>query len=41
MPIKHSMVAATARTHDLIVATRNFRDFEKAKVELVDPFAGA
>jgi hypothetical protein len=29
---------ATALTHGLVVATRNRRDFEKAGVEIVDPF---
>jgi hypothetical protein len=38
MPIKDSLIAATALTHDLIVATRNRSDFEKAGVRLVDPF---
>lgn len=39
MPIKDSLIAATALVHDLIVATRNRADFEKADVRLVDPFA--
>ena len=38
MPIKDSLIAATALVHDLIVATRNRSDFEKAGVEVVDPF---
>lgn len=38
MPIKDSLIAATALTHDLIVATHNRSDFEKANVRLVDPF---
>ncbi len=38
MPIKDSLIAATALEHGLIVATRNRRDFEKAGVEVVDPF---
>jgi len=38
MPIKDSLIAATALTHDLIVATRNSFDFAKAGVRLVDPF---
>ena len=41
MPIKDSLIAATALVHDLAVATRNWTDFEKAGVKLVDPFAGA
>ena len=39
MPLKDSLIAATALTHDLIVATRNIADFSKAKVRVVDPFA--
>jgi predicted nucleic acid-binding protein len=38
MPIKDSLIAATALTHDLIVATHNCSDFEKANVRIVDPF---
>ena len=40
MPIKDSMIAATALVHDLAVVTRNRRDFEKAGVEVIDPFVG-
>jgi predicted nucleic acid-binding protein len=39
MPIKDSMIAATALVHGLTVATRNRIDFEKAGVKIVDPFA--
>ena len=39
MPIKDSLIAATALVHGLTVATRNRRDFEQARVKLVDPFA--
>jgi predicted nucleic acid-binding protein len=39
MPIKDSLIAATALAHDLSLATRNRRDFEKAGVTIVDPFA--
>jgi toxin FitB len=39
MPIKDSLIAATALTHDLIIATHNRSDFEKADVRIVDPFA--
>ena len=39
MPIKDSLVAATALVHGLTVATRNRNDFEKAGVSIVDPFA--
>ena len=38
MPLLDSMIAATALTHGLTVATRNVRDFEKAGVKLIDPF---
>lgn len=38
MPIKGSLIAATALTHDLTVVTRNVADFSKAKVRVVDPF---
>lgn len=40
MPIKDSLISATALVHDLTVATRNLADFEKAGVKLVNPFAG-
>lgn len=39
MPIKDSFIAATALVHDLVVATRNRADFEKAGVGVIDPFA--
>ena len=38
MPIKDSLIAATALTHDLTVVTRNVADFSKAKVRVIDPF---
>ena len=38
MPIKDSLIAATALTHGLSLATRNRRDFEASGVDLVDPF---
>jgi toxin FitB len=41
MPIKDSLVAATALVHGLTVATRNRADFEKAGVKIVDPFAAS
>lgn len=39
MPILDSMIAATARAHGLTVVSRNVRDFKKAGVKVVDPFA--
>lgn len=38
MPVKDSLIAATALLHGLTVATRNRADFEKAGVGVVDPF---
>ncbi len=38
MPIKDSLIAATALVHGLAVATRNRADFAKAGVKVVDPF---
>jgi predicted nucleic acid-binding protein len=38
MPIKDSLIAATALVHDLIVVTRDRVDFEKAGVKVVDSF---
>lgn len=38
MPVKDSLIAASALAHRLIVATRNTRDFQNAAVRLVNPF---
>jgi predicted nucleic acid-binding protein len=38
MPIKDSLIAATALEYELVVVTRNRSDFAKAGVEIVDPF---
>ena len=40
MPIKDSLIAATAAVHGLAVATRNRADFVNAGVRIVDPFVG-
>jgi len=40
MPIKDSLIAATALVHGLVVATRNRTDFELAGVKIIDPFQG-
>ena len=39
MPVKDSLIAATALVHRLHVASRNREDFKKAGVDFVDPFA--
>jgi len=39
LPIKDSMIAATALANGLTVATRNTRDFRTAGVPVVNPFA--
>ncbi len=39
LPIKDSLIAATALVHDFIVVTRNTHDFRKAHVKVLDPFA--
>jgi predicted nucleic acid-binding protein len=39
MPIKDSLIAATAIVHNLAVVTRNRTDFAKAGIQVIDPFA--
>jgi predicted nucleic acid-binding protein len=39
MPVKDSLIAATALQHGLTVATRNEVDYRHAGVKLVNPFA--
>lgn len=38
MPVKDSLIAASAIAHNLAVATRNTRDFKNADIPVVDPF---
>jgi predicted nucleic acid-binding protein len=38
MPIKDSLIAATAMVHGLAVVTRNHIDFAKTGVRVIDPF---
>jgi predicted nucleic acid-binding protein len=38
MPVKDSLIAATALVHGLTVVTRNLRDFRTAGVKVLDPF---
>ena len=38
MPIKDSLIAATALVHGLTVVTRDRVDFEKAGLGIIDPF---
>jgi predicted nucleic acid-binding protein len=39
MPIKDSLIAATALAHDLVVVTLNRRDFDATGLSIVDPLA--
>lgn len=38
MPVKDSLIAASALAHGLAVATRNVADFRRAGVRVVNPF---
>ena len=38
LPIKDSLIAATALVHGFTIATRNSRDFTRTGVKVVDPF---
>ena len=38
MPVKDSLIAASALAHGLTVVTRNVTDFHKANVSVLDPF---
>jgi toxin FitB len=39
MPVKDSLIAATARQHGMTVATRNVHDYRYAGVKVENPFA--
>ncbi|HEX5227630.1 MAG TPA: hypothetical protein VFW44_07960 [Bryobacteraceae bacterium] len=39
MPVKDSLIAATAAYHGLTVVTRNRTDFINAGLRVIDPFA--
>jgi predicted nucleic acid-binding protein len=39
LPVKDSMIAASALVHDLTIVTRNVRDFQSAGVRVENPFA--
>ena len=38
LPVMDSLIAATALTHNLTLATRNIADFKAAHVALIDPW---
>ena len=39
MPVKDSLIAATALVHGLTVASRNVQDFKRSGAKVTDPFA--
>lgn len=39
LPVIDGLIAATARVNGLTVVTRNVKDFERAGVQVLDPFA--
>jgi predicted nucleic acid-binding protein len=38
LPTTDSLIAATAMAHDLVVVTRNVKDFKRTPVTVVNPF---
>ncbi len=38
MPVKDSLIAASARQHRLSIATRNTKDFAHTRVPIINPF---
>jgi predicted nucleic acid-binding protein len=39
LPAVDALLAATARVHDLTIVTRNVKDFQRAGVPILNPFA--
>jgi toxin FitB len=39
LPVIDALIAATAQVHGMTVVTRNVKDFERAGVEVLNPFA--
>ncbi|MCC5866464.1 MAG: type II toxin-antitoxin system VapC family toxin [Wenzhouxiangella sp.] len=37
-PVRDALIAATAVVHGLVVATRNVADFQRGRVELINPW---
>lgn len=40
LPVVDGLIAATARVNDLIVVTRNVKDFERCGIPVLNPFEG-
>jgi len=40
VPVIDALIAATARVHGWTVVTRNAKDFQRAGVQVINPFAG-
>ncbi|MCA9775599.1 MAG: type II toxin-antitoxin system VapC family toxin [Candidatus Eremiobacteraeota bacterium] len=38
MPVKDSLIAASALQYDLVVVTRNVKDFQSTSLQVVNPF---